>query len=220
MTEQRLRELAAENWSGIAAAFPRAGIEADLAAKVIEAEVGQARATCSDQAAAILESADQSVSEADLMTLADRLARRFLTEINDTRQRDLGTNIWRSVDDPSVRTTQSGRDDRLFSWHDRFSDGHSGHGCNCRCTGEPAILDSAILLILVTLSEDLSSRIAEAQGAGLADAAAGGVQTRYSTLRFCWLGYQRQFGVTSPEEGRTPCDARPADPDHRHHHQP
>ena len=40
MTEQRLRELAAENWSGIAAAFPRAGIEADLAAKVIEAEVG------------------------------------------------------------------------------------------------------------------------------------------------------------------------------------
>ncbi|MDP3196004.1 hypothetical protein [Tabrizicola sp.] len=95
-------------------------------------------------------------------------------------------------------------DDRLFSWDDRFSDGHPGHGYNCRCTAEPAILDGAILLTEVTLSEGLSNRIADAQGAGLADAAAeaaaGGVETLYSTIRFSWLGYRRLFGVITPEE--------------------
>ena len=88
--EQRLRELAAENWSSIAAAFLRAGIEADPAAEDIEAEIGQARATYSDQASAILAAGDPSFSEADIETLADWLARRFLTEINERRQRDLG----------------------------------------------------------------------------------------------------------------------------------
>ena len=54
------------------------------------------------------------------------------------------------------------------------------------------------------LSEGLSDRIAEAQGAGLADAAAdaaaGGVETLYSSLRFSWLGYRRLFGAITPEE--------------------
>ena len=204
--EQRLRELAAENWSSIAAAFLRAGIEADPAAEDIEAEIGQARATYSDQASAILAAGDPSFSEADIETLADWLARRFLTEINERRQRDLGVThyIWRSVDDPKVRTAHAERDDRLLSWDDRFSDGHPGHGFNCRCTAEPAILDGAVLLTDVTLSEGLSNRIADAQGAGLADAAAdaaaGGVETLYSTIRFSWLGYRRLFGVITPEE--------------------
>ncbi|MFN0116028.1 MAG: minor capsid protein, partial [Paracoccaceae bacterium] len=204
--EQRLRELAAENWSGLAAALWRAGIEADPAAEDIEAEIGQARATHSGQASAILAAGDPSVYEADLATLSDWLARRFLTEINERRQRDLGVThyIWRSVDDPKVRTTHAERDDRLFSWDDRFRDGHPGHGYNCRCTAEPAILDGAILLTEVTLSEGLSNRIADAQGAGLADAAAeaaaGGVETLYSTIRFSWLGYRRLFGVITPEE--------------------
>ncbi|MCA3643879.1 MAG: minor capsid protein [Methylobacterium sp.] len=204
--EQRLRELAAENWSGLAAALRRAGIEADPAAEDIEAEVGQARATYSDQASAILEAGGPSVYEADLAKLSDWLARRFLTEINERRQRDLGVThyIWRSLDDPRVRTTHAERDDRLFSWDDRFSDGHPGHGYNCRCTAEPAILDGAILLTDVTLSEGLSNRIADAQGAGLADAAAdaaaGGVETLYSAIRLSWLGYRRLFGVITPEE--------------------
>ena len=204
--EQRLRELAAENWFGLAAALRRAGIEADPAAEDIEAEVGQARATYSDQASAILSAGDPSVSEADLATLSDWLARRFLTEINDRRQRDLGVThyIWRSRDDAKVRTAHAERDDRLFSWDDRFSDGHPGHGYNCRCTAEPAILDGAILLTEVTLSEGLSNRIADAQGAGLADAAAdaaaGGVETLYSAIRLSWLGYRRLFGVITPEE--------------------
>ncbi|MCA3462334.1 MAG: minor capsid protein, partial [Rhodobacter sp.] len=204
--EQRLRELAAENWSGITAALWRAGIEADPAAEDIEAEIGQARATYSDQASAILEAGGPSDYEADLAKLSDWLARRFLTEINERRQRDLGVThyIWRSLDDPRVRTTHAERDDRLFSWDDRFSDGHPGHGYNCRCTAEPAILDGAILLTDVTLSEGLSNRIADAQGAGLADAAAdaaaGGVETLYSTIRLSWLGYRRLFGVITPEE--------------------
>lgn len=204
--EQRLRELAAENWAGIAAAFQRAGIEADPAAGDVEAEVAQALATYSDQASAIMGSGDASVAEADLMTLSDWLVRRFLTEINERRQRELGVThyIWRTLDDPKVRTAHAERDDRLFSWDNRFSDGHPGHGYNCRCFAEPAILDGAILLTEVTLSQGLSSRIAEAQGAGLADAAAdaaaGGFGTLYSTLRFSWLGYRRLFGVITPEE--------------------
>jgi SPP1 gp7 family putative phage head morphogenesis protein len=204
--EQRLREFAAENWSSIAAAFLRAGIEADPAAEDIEAEIDQARATYSDQASTILAAGDPSFSEADIETLADWLARRFLTEINERRQRDLGVThyTWRSVDDPKVRTAHAERDDRLFSWDDRFSDGHPGHGFNCRCTAEPAILDGAVLLTDVTLSEGLSNRIADAQAAGLADAAAdaaaGGVETLYSAIRFSWLGYRRLFGVITPEE--------------------
>lgn len=204
--EQRLRELAAENWAGIAAAFQRAGIEADPAAGDVEAEVAQALATYSDQASAIMGSGDASVAEADLMTLSDWLVRRFLTEINERRQRELGVThyIWRTLDDPKVRTAHAERDDRLFSWDNRFSDGHPGHGYNCRCFAEPAILDGAILLAEVTLSQGLSSRIAEAQGAGLADAAAdaaaGGFGTLYSTLRFSWLGYRQLFGVITPEE--------------------
>lgn len=204
--EQRLRELAAENWAGIAAAFQRAGIEADPAAGDVEAEVAQALATYSDQASAIMGSGDASVAEADLMTLSDWLVRRFLTETNERRQRELGVThyIWRTLDDPKVRTAHAERDDRLFSWDNRFSDGHPGHGYNCRCFAEPAILDGAILLTEVALSQGLSSRIAEAQGAGLADAAAdaaaGGFGTLYSTLRFSWLGYRRLFGVITPEE--------------------
>lgn len=204
--EQRLRELAAENWAGIAAAFQRAGIEADPAAEDVEAEVAQALATYSDQTSAIMGSGDASVAEADLMTLSDWLARRFLAEINERRQRNLGVThyVWRSVDDPKVRASHAERDDRLFSWDDRFSDGHPGHGYNCRCSAEPAILDGAILLTEVTLSEGLSGRIAAAQGDGLADAAAevaaGGVETLVSTFRFSWLGYRRLFGVITPEE--------------------
>ncbi len=204
--EQRLRDLAAENWSGITAAFLRAGVDVDPAAEGIEAEVALARAAFSEQAFAILEAGDPSVSHTDVSTLADWLARRFLTEINERRQRDLGVThyIWRSLDDPRVRTTHAERDDRLFSWDDRFSDGHPGHGYNCRCSAEPAVLDGALLLTEVTLTEGLSNRIAEAQGAGLAnaaaEAAAGGVETLYSTLRFSWLGYRRLFGVVTPEE--------------------
>ena len=204
--EQRLRELAAENWAGIAAAFQRAGIEADPAAGDVEAEVAQALATYSDQASAIMGSGDASVAEADLMTLSDWLVRRFLAGINERRQRELGVThyIWRTLDDPKVRTAHAERDDRLFSWDNRFSDGHPGHGYTCRCFAEPAILDGAILVTEVTLSQGLSSRIAEAQGAGLADAAAdaaaGGFGTLYSTLRFSWLGYRRLFGVITPEE--------------------
>ena len=132
--------------------------------------------------------------------------RRFLTDINERRQHELGVThyIWRSRDDARVRTAHAERDDRLFSWDDRFSDGHPGHGYNCRCTAEPAILDGAILLTEATLSEGLSNRIADAQGAGLADAAAeaaaGGVEALYSTIRFSWLGYRRLFGVITPEE--------------------
>ena len=204
--EQRLRDIAAENWSGITATFARAGIDADPVAEDIEAEVAKARAAYSEQASAILAVADPSVAEGEITTLVEWLERRFLTEINERRQRDLGVThyIWRSLDDPKVRTTHAERDDRLFSWDNRFSDGHPGHGYNCRCSAEPEILDGAILLTDVMLSEGLSDRIAEAQGAGLADAAAeaaaGGAQSVYSVLRFSWLGYRRLFGVITPEE--------------------
>lgn len=204
--EQRLRELAAENRSVLTRALARAGIAADPVAESIETEVASARAMFLEQASAILEIGDPAVAEADLATLAIWLARQFLRDINERRQRELGVThcIWRSRDDAKVRTAHAERDERLFSWDDRFSDGHPGHGYNCRCTAEPAILDEAILLTEVTLSEGLSNRIADAQGTGLADAAAepaaGGVEALYFTLRFSRLGYRRLFGVITPEE--------------------
>ena len=67
--------------------------------------VALARAAFSEQASAILAATDSSFADADLTTLAEWLARRFLTEINERRQRDLGVThyIWRSRDDPKVR---------------------------------------------------------------------------------------------------------------------
>ena len=93
--EQRLRDLAAENWSRIAAAFARAGIEPDPVAEDIEAEVALARTAFAEQASAILVTANPPVAEADITTLADWLARRFLTEINERRQRELGVQKYR-----------------------------------------------------------------------------------------------------------------------------
>lgn len=204
--EQRLRELAAENWSGIAAAFLRAGLEVDPAAEDIEAEVDQARATYSDQASAILASGDPSVFEADLETLANWLAWRFQTEINERRQRQLGVThfIWRTQDDEKVRAAHAERDDRVFSWEDGFPDGAPGHGYNCRCVAEPAIIDGTILLTGVPASPEISDRIARAQASGLADAATdatvGGATSVYNLVRFSWLGYRRLFGIITPEE--------------------
>jgi SPP1 gp7 family putative phage head morphogenesis protein len=204
--EQRLRELAAENWSGIAAALLRAGIEADPAAEDIEAEIAQARAAYSEQASAILASGDPSVSEADLEALSDWSARRFLIQINERRQRQLGVThfIWRTQDDEKVRAAHAERDDRVFSWQDGFPDGAPGHGYNCRCVAEPAIVDGTILLTDVPASPEISDRIAEAQASGLADeatdAAVGGAVSVYDLVRFSWLGYRRLFGMITPEE--------------------
>jgi SPP1 gp7 family putative phage head morphogenesis protein len=204
--EQHLRHLAAENWSGMTAAFARAGIEADPIAEDIEAEIARARAAFSEQASVILATSDPSVANADISTLAEWLARRFLTEINERRQRQLGVThfIWRTQDDEKVRAAHAERDDRVFSWQDWFPDGAPGHGYNCRCVAEPAIVDGTILLTDAPASPELSDRIARAQAGGLADAATdaavGGATSVYNLLRFSWLGYRRLFGIITPEE--------------------
>jgi SPP1 gp7 family putative phage head morphogenesis protein len=204
--EQRLRDLAAENWSGMIVAFARAGIDADPIAQDIEADVARERVAFSDQASAILASTDLNVANIDISTLADWLARRFLTEINERRQRQLGVThcIWRTQDDEKVRVAHAERDNRVFSWEDDFPDGMPGHGYNCRCVAEPAIVDGTILLTDTPASADLNDRIARAQGDGLADAAAdaafGGATSLYNLVRFSWLGYRRLFGVITPEE--------------------
>lgn len=204
--EQRLRELAAENWSDLTAAFARANIVADLTVEDVEAEVSRARADFSAQASAIMATTDPSVAKTDVSSLSDWLARRFLTQINERRQRRLGVThfVWRTQDDEKVRAAHAERDDRVYSWQDEFPDGPPGHGYNCRCVAEPAIVDGTILLTDFPISSDLSERIAKAQGDGLtdaaADAAAGGAISVYNLFRFSWLGYRRLFGVITPEE--------------------
>lgn len=69
--EQRLRDLAAESWPGMTAAFARAGIEADPIAEDIEAEIARARAAFSERASVILVTSDLSVANADNSTLAE-----------------------------------------------------------------------------------------------------------------------------------------------------
>jgi hypothetical protein len=204
--EQRLRDLAAENWSGLTAVFERAAIEADPIAEDIEAEIARARAAFSEQASVILATSDPSVVNADISTLVEWQARRFLTEINERRQSQLGVThfIWGTQDDETVRAAHAERDDRVFSWQDGFPDGAPGHSYNCRYVAEPAIVDGTILLTDVPASPELSDRIARAQAGGLADAATdaavGGATSVYNFLRFSWLGYRRLSGIITPEE--------------------
>jgi SPP1 gp7 family putative phage head morphogenesis protein len=188
------------------AAFARAGIEADPIAEDIEAEIARARAAFSEQASVVLATSDQSVANADISTLAEWLARRFLTEINERRQRQLGVThfIWRTQDDEKVRAAHVERDDTVFSWQDGFPDGAPGHSYNCRCVAEPAIVDGTILLTHVPASPEFNDRNARAQAGGLADAATdaavGGATSVYNLFRFSWLGYGRLFGIITPEE--------------------
>uniref|UniRef100_UPI0035AE72FC hypothetical protein n=1 Tax=Paenirhodobacter enshiensis TaxID=1105367 RepID=UPI0035AE72FC len=204
--EQRLRELAAENWSVLTGAFARAGVVADPTVEDVETEISRERADFSEQASAIMATTDPSVADADVSTLSDWLARRFLTQINEWRQRRLGVThfVWRTQDDEKVRAARAERDDRVYSWQDEFPDGPPGHGYNCRCVAEPAIVDGTILRTDFPTSPDLSEKIAQAQADGLtdaaADAAAGGAISVYNLFRFSWLGYRRLFGVITPEE--------------------
>lgn len=204
--EQRLRELAAENWSVLTGALAHAGIVADPTVEDVETEISRVRADFSAQASAIMATTDPSVADADVSTLSDWLARRFLTQINEWRQRRLGVThfVWRTQDDEKVRAAHAERDDRVYSWQDEFPDGPPGHGYNCRCVAEPAIVDGTILLTDFPTSPDLSERIAQAQADGLtdavADAAAGGAISTYNLFRFSRLGYRRLFGVFTPEE--------------------
>jgi SPP1 gp7 family putative phage head morphogenesis protein len=204
--EHRLHELAAENWSNIATALARGGAEIDPDAQDVEAEVGRFTQDFSEQASVLADTDDDAVAQADIASLADWLAHQFLTAVNERRQRQLGVShfVWRTQDDAKVRPAHAERDDRVFSWGDAFSDGLPGHGYNCRCRAEPAILDGSILLADAPVSFDLRDKISAAQADGLADAAsdavAGGVQATWSLLRFSYLGYRRLFGVSTPEE--------------------
>ena len=204
--EQRLRDLAAENWSGMTVAFARAGTDADPIAEDIEAEVVRARAAFSEQASAILAAADRSVANADISTSADWLARRFMTETNERRQRQLEVThfIWRAQGDGQVRAAHAARDDMVFSGQDEFADGAPGHGYNCRCVAEAAIVDGTFRLTDIPASPGLSDRIAQAQGGGLADAGAdatvGGATSIYDFVRFSWPGDRWMFGIITSEE--------------------
>ena len=204
--ELRLRDLAAENWSDIASIFAGAGVDVDPEAEDPEGEISRYRVEFEGAAEALLASDDKSVADADIVSLADWLTHRFVAEINERRQRQLGVThyIWRSQDDEKVRTAHAERDDRVFAWDDAFADGPPGHAYNCRCQAEPAILDRNVVLTDFPVSRDIADRIRQAQADGLADAAAdaavGAAFSTYSVMRFSYLGYRRLFGVIAPEE--------------------
>jgi SPP1 gp7 family putative phage head morphogenesis protein len=204
--ELRLRGLADENWSYIVSIFAGAGVEVDPEAEDPEVEISRYRVEFEAAAAALLASTDQPVADADIASLADWLAHRFVVEINERRQRQLGVThyIWRSQDDGKVRPAHAERDDRVFAWDDIFADGPPGHSYNCRCNAEPAILDGNLILTDFPVSRDIADRIRQAEADGLADAAAdaavGAALSTYSVLRFSYLGYRRLFGVITPEE--------------------
>jgi Phage Mu protein F like protein len=204
--DERLRNLARENWAHLSEIFQKAGVTIDPGAEDVEEVIGKYQSEFELRSVAHMNFSGQSGSLLDIETTADWLARHFATEINEIRQRRLGVThyIWRTRDDAKVRPAHGERDDKLFAWDNQFSDGHPGHGNNCRCFADPAILNGTTLLTDVTVSAGLANRIADAQGEGLAnaaeDAAVGGVLSVYAVLRFAWLGYGRLFGVNSPEE--------------------
>jgi SPP1 gp7 family putative phage head morphogenesis protein len=204
--ELRLRDLAAKNWLYIASVFAGAGVEVDPEAENAEGEISRYRVEFEAAAGALLASDDKTVADADIASLADWLAHRFVVELNERRQRQLGVThyIWRSQDDNKVRPAHAERDDRVFAWDDAFADGPPGHSYNCRCRAEPAILDGNLLLIDFPVSRDIADKIRQAQADGLAGAAAdavlGTALSTYSVFRFSYLGYRRLFGVITPEE--------------------
>ena len=112
--------------------------------------------------------------------------------------------IWRSADDSKVRSSHAERDDRVFSWDHRFPDGSPGDAHNCRCYAEPAVVNGQLILSGRLVLPDLSARIADARGRGLAqaaeDALVGTVAATYDLLRFSYLGYRQLFGVITDEE--------------------
>lgn len=62
-----------------------------------------------------------------------------LNRVFQTKGLQLESNVWRSRDDPRVRSAHAEYDDQTFSWSDPPSGGHPGQGWNCRCTAEPII---------------------------------------------------------------------------------
>jgi hypothetical protein len=80
--ELHLRDLAAENWSYIASIFGGAGVEVDPEAEDAEGEISRYRVEFAAAAEAILASDDKTVADADIASLADWLAHRFVAEIN------------------------------------------------------------------------------------------------------------------------------------------
>ena len=155
-----------------------------------------------------------SLIEVDIAATEAWLLRRFENELNETRQRAAGVThyIWQSADDSKVRSSHAERDDRVFPWDHGFPDGLPGEAHNCRCYAEPAIVNGRIILTGRLVSPDLTDRISDAQGRGLArageDALVGTVTGIYDVLRFSYLGYRRLFGVITDEEEQERLTAR------------
>lgn len=100
-----LRDLAAGNWSDIASILGGAGAEVDPEAEDPEGEISRHRVEFEAAAEALLASDDETVADADIASLADWLAHRFETGVNERRQRQLGVThyIWLSQDDEKMR---------------------------------------------------------------------------------------------------------------------
>jgi SPP1 gp7 family putative phage head morphogenesis protein len=75
---------------------------------------------------------------------------KFYSQVNETRQRDLGVDeyIWRTVNDERVRGDPGGkypdaefshheREGQRFKWSEPPPDGHPGEPILCRCYAEP-----------------------------------------------------------------------------------
>ncbi|MEI6100116.1 MAG: phage minor head protein, partial [Alphaproteobacteria bacterium] len=182
--DERLRDQARENWAHLSEIFQKAGVAIDPGAEDVEEEIGKYRSEFELRTAAHMTFFVQSGSLLDIETTADWLARHFATEINEIRQRRLGVThyIWRTRDDAKVRPSHGERDDKLFAWDNQFSDGHPGHGNNCRCFADPAILNGVTLLTDVPVSAGLANRIADAQGDALQSTACAARPCRDATV--------------------------------------
>jgi len=76
-------------------------------------------------------------------TIARTEIAHFNTELNKTRQVDLGATeyIWRTMNDSKVRDSHAALDGQQFSWlgDGDPEEGHPGETPNCRCFPEPVI---------------------------------------------------------------------------------
>ncbi|MBK4214642.1 hypothetical protein JJJ17_01740 [Paracoccus caeni] len=204
--EMRLHDVSKESWAYLLGVFQRAKIIPDPEVENVDELIFRHVSNFESLIADLPETDSPSNRYDKIAEISDQLTERFSAVVNQWRQQQLGVThyIWRSRDDIKVRAAHAERDDRLFSWDNRFSDGHPGDGYNCRCFAEPAILDGAILLTDVRVAVGLSARIATAEGQGLQDALldtlADGVRTSIPVVRYLYLGVRDFGGDLRPAE--------------------
>lgn len=79
------------------------------------------------------------VAESSAKLIARDQVGKFMGELNQTRQEELGVThyVWRTARDNRVRDSHAALEGKRIAWDDPPAVGRPGEDINCRCAGEP-----------------------------------------------------------------------------------